>query len=74
LATVVALFLVFSTAAMAQVEHPSQISVQAITPRIGVRPEYRGLVYKIPDFGLNSLNLDKVTHRAQPSLGFFYRF
>jgi opacity protein-like surface antigen len=45
-----------------------------ITKNFGVRAEYRGLVYKVPDFGLNSLNLDKFTHLAQPSLGFFVRF
>jgi opacity protein-like surface antigen len=45
-----------------------------LTPNFGVRAEYRGLVYKVPDFTLNSLNLDKVTHLAQPSVGFFVRF
>ena len=45
-----------------------------ITHNFGMRAEYRGLVYKAPDFGLTGLNLDKVTHFAQPSLGFFYRF
>jgi len=45
-----------------------------LTHNFGVRAEYRGLVFKVPDFTLNSLNLDKVTHLAQPSLGFFFRF
>jgi len=45
-----------------------------ITGKFGVRAEYRGLVYKVPDFGLDSLNLDKFTHLAQPSVGFFIRF
>jgi outer membrane immunogenic protein len=45
-----------------------------ITGNFGVRAEYRGLVYKVPDFGLASLNLDKFTHLAQPSFGFFARF
>jgi opacity protein-like surface antigen len=40
----------------------------------GVRAEYRGLVYKVPDFTLTGLNLDKVTHLAQPSVGFYFRF
>jgi len=40
----------------------------------GVRAEYRGLVYKVPDFTLDNLNLDKVTHLAQPSVGFYFRF
>jgi len=41
---------------------------------VGVRAEYRGLVYKVPDFNINSLNLDKFTHLAQPSVGFYFRF
>jgi len=45
-----------------------------LTHNFGVRAEYRGLVYKVPDFTLNNLNLDKVTHLAQPSVGFFIRF
>src|SRR5215510_15103089 len=45
-----------------------------ITSSFGVRAEYRGLVYKVPDFGLSQLNLDKFTHLAQPSVGFFFRF
>jgi len=31
-------------------------------------------VYKAPDFTLNALNLDKVTHLAQPSVGIYFRF
>src|SRR5262249_10903305 len=45
-----------------------------ITKNFGVRAEYRGLVYKVPDFKLDTLNLDKFTHLAQPSVGFFVRF
>jgi opacity protein-like surface antigen len=45
-----------------------------LTHNFGLRAEYRGLVYKIPDFTVNSLSLDKVTHLAQPSVGFFFRF
>jgi opacity protein-like surface antigen len=45
-----------------------------LTRNFGVRAEYRGLLFKVPDFTLNSLNLDKVTHLAQPSVGFFIRF
>ena len=45
-----------------------------ITSNFGVRAEYRGLVYKVPDFQFDALNLDKVTHLAQPSVGFFFRF
>jgi opacity protein-like surface antigen len=45
-----------------------------ITRNFGVRAEYRGLVYKVPDFNVDRLNLDKFTHLAQPSLGFYFRF
>ncbi len=45
-----------------------------ITHSFGVRGEYRGLIYKVPDFSVQSLNLDKFTHLAQPSVGFFFRF
>jgi opacity protein-like surface antigen len=45
-----------------------------VTSNFGVRAEYRGLVYKTPDFKVEALNLDKVTHLAQPSVGFYFRF
>lgn len=45
-----------------------------IARNFGVRAEYRGLVYKAPDFKLDRLNLDKITHLAQPSVGFYFRF
>ena len=45
-----------------------------VTRNFGVRTEYRGLVYKSPDFTQPALNLDKVTHLAQPSAGFYFRF
>jgi len=45
-----------------------------ITRNFGMRAEYRGLVYNVPDFTVSSLHLDKVTHLAQPSIGFFVRF
>jgi len=45
-----------------------------LTHNFGVRAEYRGLAYKVPDFTLNSLHIDKLTHLAQPSVGFFFRF
>lgn len=41
---------------------------------ISFRAEYRGLVYNTPDFGIRSLNLDRITHTAQPSAGLVYRF
>jgi len=45
-----------------------------LTHNFGVRAEYRGLIFKAPDFTVDALNLDKVTHLAQPSVGFFVRF
>jgi opacity protein-like surface antigen len=45
-----------------------------VTRNFGIRTEYRGLVYNVPDFTQSSLHLDKITHLAQPSVGFFFRF
>jgi outer membrane immunogenic protein len=46
-----------------------------VTRRIFVRAEYRGLVYNSPTFDLApALGVDRVTHRAEPSIGFGYRF
>jgi opacity protein-like surface antigen len=45
-----------------------------VTHSFGLRAEYRGLAFKVPDFTLNGLNIDKMTHLAQPSVGFFFRF
>ena len=40
-----------------------------------LRAEYRGLVYNSPTFDLPIVaGLDRVTHRAEPSVGFGYRF
>jgi opacity protein-like surface antigen len=45
-----------------------------INDRFALRLEYRGLVYKRPDFGLVSLDSDATAHTAQPSAGFVIRF
>jgi len=46
-----------------------------LTKRIFVRAEYRGLVYNSPTFDLASTNgADRITHRAEPSIGVGYRF
>ena len=45
-----------------------------LAPHFSLRAEYRGLVYKTPDFGLRALNTDSVTHTAQPSAGIVFRF
>jgi opacity protein-like surface antigen len=46
----------------------------ALTRHFSLRAEYRGFVYKDPDFGLRSLKTDSWTHTAQPSAGIVYRF
>jgi outer membrane immunogenic protein len=46
-----------------------------LTHHVFVRAEYRGLVYNSPTFDLaTTLGTDRVTHRAEPSVGFGYRF
>jgi opacity protein-like surface antigen len=47
----------------------------SITRHIFMRAEYRGFVYKSPTYDLVALSsADRVTHRAEPSIGFGYRF
>lgn len=41
---------------------------------IAVRAQYRGFVYKTPDFGLSQLKTDKFTHAAVPSAGLVFTF
>ena len=46
-----------------------------LTKRVFVRAEYRGFVYNSPTYDLTSvLGADRTTHRAEPSVGFGYRF
>jgi opacity protein-like surface antigen len=45
-----------------------------LVKHVGLRAEYRGLVYSAPDFGLAALNTNSVTHTAQPSAGLVFRF
>lgn len=45
-----------------------------LNKHFSLRTEYRGFVYKAPDFSLQSLNTDTVTHAAQPSAGIVFRF
>jgi opacity protein-like surface antigen len=44
------------------------------TRHLALRLEYRGFVYKSPDFGLINLRTDATTHTAQPSAGIVFRF
>jgi opacity protein-like surface antigen len=46
----------------------------AFTRHLSLRAEYRGFVYKNPDFGLASLRTDSWTHTAQPSAGVVLHF
>jgi opacity protein-like surface antigen len=46
----------------------------AFTRHLSLRAEYRGFVYKAPNFNLASLNTSAWTHTAQPSAGIVYRF
>jgi len=39
-----------------------------------VRAQYRGFVYKTPDFEMANLKVDKYTHAAVPSLGMVFTF
>jgi hypothetical protein len=39
-----------------------------------LRAQYRAFVYKIPDFELASLKLNKYTHSAVPSAGLVFAF
>ncbi len=46
-----------------------------LSSHLFVRAEYRGFVYNSPTYDLSSLNgLDRVTHRAEPSVGLGWRF
>jgi opacity protein-like surface antigen len=46
-----------------------------ISRRLFVRAEYRGIFYNSPTYNLNALKgLDGFTHRAEPAVGFGYRF
>ena len=46
-----------------------------LSSHIFLRAEYRGFVYNSPTFGLPALaGTDRITHRAEPSIGFGYRF
>lgn len=46
-----------------------------LTSHVFVRAEYRGLVYNSPTFDYaQTAGTDRITHRAEPSVGFGYRF
>ena len=39
-----------------------------------VRAQYRGFIYKTPDFEMTNLKVDKYTHSAVPSVGLVFTF
>jgi len=41
---------------------------------VALRAEFRGLVYRAPNFGLATLNTNAITHTAEPSAGIVFRF
>ena len=46
-----------------------------LTHHVFVRAEYRGFVYNSPTYDLAGLSgVDRTTHRAEPSMGFGYRW
>jgi outer membrane immunogenic protein len=46
-----------------------------ISHHVFMRAEYRGFIYDSPTYSLTSVaGADRVTHRAEPSIGFGYRF
>ena len=46
-----------------------------ISQHVFMRAEYRGFVYNSPTYNLTALDgTDRITHRAEPSIGFGYRF
>lgn len=46
-----------------------------VSRHVFVRAEYRGFLYDSPTYNLTSVaGADRVTHRAEPSIGFGYRF
>ena len=47
----------------------------SLSHHVFLRAEYRGFVYNSPTYDLPAFaGLDRVTHRAEPSIGFGYRF
>ena len=45
-----------------------------VMKRVALRAEYRGFVYKVPDFNISQLKVDKYTHGAVPSAGLVFTF
>lgn len=41
---------------------------------LGLRLQYRGLIYKAPDFGVSEISTNSWTHSAEPAIGLTFRF
>jgi opacity protein-like surface antigen len=41
---------------------------------VALRAQYRGFIYKIPDFETTTLRVDRYTHSAVPSAGLVFAF
>lgn len=46
----------------------------SLTKHFAARGQYRGFVYKVPDFEVTDLRTDKFTHAAVPSAGLVFTF
>jgi opacity protein-like surface antigen len=45
-----------------------------LVPHIGLRVQYRGLLYRAPDFGQAFLSTDSFTRTAEPMAGLYLKF
>jgi len=45
-----------------------------LAKHVAFRTQYRGFVYKVPDYGHDSFKVNGFTHSAVPSVGFVYNF
>jgi len=63
-----------STQARAAVVYGAGVDIN-MSKQMFMRAEYRGLVYNSPTFGVPGLaGTDRVTHQAEPTVGFGFRF
>jgi|SRR5581483_3025300 len=46
----------------------------SVLRHVALRTQYRGFVYKVPDFGVSQLSMDKTTHAAVPSAGLVFHW
>ncbi len=45
-----------------------------VVRRVALRAQYRGFVYKVPDFDTSALQINKFSHAAVPSAGLVFTF